>query len=511
MATGVRRVFDEAIDRIIENDHEIAALMAQRVVLLDDARQVSELSGRAAELESATSSASSATSGSVKKWSPSIIARRELVSSVACALRLPERTAENLIETSRILLNDLRETHDALATGLISYRHAETIVDHALSIPTESTAEFEATVLAFAPTVTNTQLDRRAGRIRERMHPESIRTRHRVAVDKRCVDLTPARDGMAWLSAHLPAATATAAYNRITDLALHVEGPREGSTLTQLRADVFADLLVDGFTYELIAHPFAAHDRTNGSRRSGEVLDGSRAVRSIRSGVGRGIRATVHVTVPVMTLLGATEAPAELEGYGPIDAATARTLAAGAPSFHRILTHPETGAVLSVGRDSYAVPRDLRRWLVIRDETCRFPGCNRSARRSDIDHSIDWQYGSNTTHDNLAHLCSSHHHMKHQTAWSYTQHAGGRLEWTSPSRHLYSTEAAVHFRNDTVAADWVEQNRGALDSLRATVLRHQGPTADGVFANAERFIPHPDDPPDAADDDPRYFVIREAS
>ena len=34
MATGVRRVFDEAIDRIIENDHEIAALMAQRVVLL---------------------------------------------------------------------------------------------------------------------------------------------------------------------------------------------------------------------------------------------------------------------------------------------------------------------------------------------------------------------------------------------------------------------------------------------------------------------------------------------
>ena len=455
MATGVRRIFDEAIDRIIENDHEIAAPMAQRVVLLDDARQVSELSGRAAELESATSSASSATSGSVKKWSPSIIARRELVSSVACALRLPERTAENLIETSRILLNDLRATHDALATGLISYRHAETIVDHALSIPTESTAEFEATVLAFAPTVTNTQLDRRAGRIRERMHPESIRTRHRVAVDKRCVNLTPARDGMAWLSAHLPAATATAAYNRITDLALHVEGPREGSTLTQLRADVFADLLVDGFTYELIAHPFAAHDRTNGSRRSGEVLDGSRAVRSIRSGVGRGIRATVHVTVPVMTLLGATEAPAELEGYGPIDAAT--------------------------------------------------------ARRSDIDHSIDWQYGSNTTHDNLAHLCSSHHHMKHQTAWSYTQHAGGRLEWTSPSRHLYSTEAAVHFRNDSVAPDWVEQNRGVLDSLSATVVRHQGATAAGVSANAERFIPHPDDPPDAADDDPRSFVIREAS
>ncbi|HEY5221829.1 MAG TPA: hypothetical protein VIJ18_02100, partial [Microbacteriaceae bacterium] len=47
-------------------------------------------------------------------------------------------------------------------------------------------------------------------------------------------------------------------------------------------------------------------------------------------------------------------------------------LAAHAPSFTRLLTHPQTEAVLSVGRDSYRVPADLRQWLRIRDGLCRF-------------------------------------------------------------------------------------------------------------------------------------------
>ena len=37
--------------------------------------------------------------------------------------------------------------------------------------------------------------------------------------------------------------------------------------------------------------------------------------------------------------------------------------AAGAPSFTRILVHPEIGAVLSIGRDRYTVPKELKRFL----------------------------------------------------------------------------------------------------------------------------------------------------
>ena len=432
-APGFGSSLGQLIDVLVQNDQQICALMARRAVLLDEARRVSE-----SALPQAT--ASYVATG----WNARVVTRRELVSSVACALRLPERTAEHLIEISRSLVNDLHATREALASGAITYRHSETIVDHATSLPSESMEAFEQAVLEVAPTLTNTQLDRRAGRIRERMHPSSIGTRHTAAVEKRCLDLSPARNGMAWLTAFLPAATATAAYNRVTDLALNVEGPGEAATLTQLRADVFADLLVDGITYDL-------PDEVVFGQSNIELAPAAegRPVRTLGRGFGRGVRATVHLTVPVLTLLGTSDEQAVLEGYGPIDPATAKKVAAGAPSFHRILTHPETGAVLSVGRDSYTVPKDLRRWLIIRDETCRFPGCSRAARRSDVDHSLDWQHSGTTVHDNLAHLCPAHHRVKHQTAWTYTQHPGGRLEWTAPTGHRYATAPAVYFQTTT--------------------------------------------------------------
>ena len=133
------------------------------------------------------------------------------------------------------------------------------------------------------------------------------------------------------------------------------------------------------------------------------------------------VRPSVHVTVPVLTLIGESDAPGLLDGYGPIDADTARRLAARAPSFTRILTHPVSGTVLDVDRRSYRPPADLERWLQVRDGTCRFPGCNRAARRSDIDHTLDWNDGERTAFDNLAHLCAAHHHLKHETSWSVRQ------------------------------------------------------------------------------------------
>ncbi|HXH34031.1 MAG TPA: hypothetical protein VNJ54_06410 [Plantibacter sp.] len=55
------------------------------------------------------------------------------------------------------------------------------------------------------------------------------------------------------------------------------------------------------------------------------------------------IRATVQVTVPVLSLLGITETPSTLDGYGPIDADTAARLTITAPSMTRLLTHPAAG------------------------------------------------------------------------------------------------------------------------------------------------------------------------
>ena len=59
------------------------------------------------------------------------------------------------------------------------------------------------------------------------------------------------------------------------------------------------------------------------------------------------------------------------------------------------------------------------------------------ARRCDADHTIDHARGGPTTAENLALLCRRHHTLKHNTAWTVVQRAGGELEWTSPTRRTY--------------------------------------------------------------------------
>ena len=120
----------------------------------------------------------------------------------------------------------------------------------------------------------------------------------------------------------------------------------------------------------------------------------------------------------------------------------ARRIAADVPDFTRLLTHPETGVVLSLGKTRYKNTRAMKRWLRLRDEVCRFPGCTRPAQYSDIDHTDDWANGGTTDHNNLAHLCEAHHRLKHLSKWQVRQEAGGVLMWTSPGKRVYRTEPA---------------------------------------------------------------------
>ncbi len=290
-----------------------------------------------------------------------------------------------------------------------------------------------------------------------------------------------AADGMGWLNAYLPIVKVTAIFTRLSDTARSLRDGTETRTLTQLRADIFCDVLLDDEVEgdglrgsgSLASPPRSARPGTDGvgagaseggvtgsgvdggspvegSAVEGSLIEGSPGGGSAVDGSPtgqtvsryRGIRPHVYVSVPVLTLLGHGTEPAILEGYGPIDAETARELTARAPSLTRILTHPETGAILSVGRSSYVVPADLRTWLRIRDHTCRFPGCNQRATSCDVDHSIDWHTNGLAAHDNLAHLCRGHHTLKHHGGWT-VKHAGdGTLDWTSPAgrRHLTHPE-----------------------------------------------------------------------
>ncbi|AND15619.1 HNH endonuclease [Rathayibacter tritici] len=339
-------------------------------------------------------------------------AHRALIAELATGLRVSEAHASALVDEARLLVNDLPATLRALANGTLSPEHARIVVRAALDVPADVRGRFDEEAATMAATCTPPQLRRALRSLRERLHPQTLSERHADCARRRSLWVEGLDDGMAILHLYAAAPDVLGALDRIDRAARSLADlPDEERTLGQLRADVAAALLLDGDT----------PGERNGTR------------------MPTGIRAEVAVTVPALTLLGRSDQPGTLDGYGPVDPETARRLAAGAPSFTRLLTHPESGAVLSVGRDSYRVPADLRRHLQHRDGTCRFPGCTRSTRHADIDHTREWQHGGTTSADNLAHLCRHHHRLRHTTTWTSEQEADGTLHWLSPTGRRHTT------------------------------------------------------------------------
>ena len=343
-------------------------------------------------------------------WDATFAAQQGLVAEMACALRIPYGTASGLIHQSSTLVENRPLTLDALRNGEISLRHAGRLLDQLQTVPKPAQAGLEAALLPHAKRLTAAQFDGKARKIREHFHPDSITTRRTKCLADRNVKFFPDNDGMATLWLRAASDDVTAVYNRITDTAISLQGPDEPRTLSQLRADVAIDLLASGVT---------------------------------NTGLGAGIGATVNVTVPVLTLMGKSDEPAELEGYGPIDPETARKLAGTATNFLRILTHPHTGIVLDVSSTPFRVPAALKKYLRLRDGTCRFPGCDRSARHSDLDHTIDKQFGGPTRATNLHFLDPAHHNLKHFSDWKAVADPDGTLNWTSPAGKHYATDPAT--------------------------------------------------------------------
>jgi hypothetical protein len=134
-----------------------------------------------------------------------------------------------------------------------------------------------------------------------------------------------------------------------------------------------------------------------------------------------------HLTVTVSAdrlRSGADAPPAELGLVGPIHPATARRLACDAVWTIVTVAPPAAAAPagtpalpLSVGRATRTVPAHLRTALRLRDQGCRFPGCDRPPAWTDGHHIIHWADGGATELENLVSLCRPHHRVVHERGW----------------------------------------------------------------------------------------------
>jgi hypothetical protein len=173
------------------------------------------------------------------------------------------------------------------------------------------------------------------------------------------------------------------------------------------------------------------HDKERGSRR-------------------RRARNRVVVTIPYRTLCGDSDAPGDLEGYGPIDATEARRFAAQpGTTFQRLFYDPVNGVAKDFDPTRYRLTPDEADLLGFRDGTCMAPGCGRPASMCDADHLFDFGAGGATALNNLGSLCNFSHGDKTREGIVTEQKPDGTGQsWTTPLGRHYEKDFRDHRPGD---------------------------------------------------------------
>jgi hypothetical protein len=190
----------------------------------------------------------------------------------------------------------------------------------------------------------------------------------------------------------------------------------------------------------------------------------------------------VNLTIPLTTLLGSTDSPGEVPGYGPLDAEASRLLACAlaghrATRWQIVVTGPDDRALaagtargpLSPAPDGsgwtvtvtaepiaavtcdhrnaepgYRASPALQRLVRARTVTCTGPGCRRPAARCDLDHVVPYDDGGITCECNQAPLCRRCHRLKQSQGWQLHTPSPGVMTWITPTGRRYVSLPSQH-------------------------------------------------------------------
>jgi hypothetical protein len=194
----------------------------------------------------------------------------------------------------------------------------------------------------------------------------------------------------------------------------------------------------------------------------------------------------LQVVMTDATLLGSSQAPADLVGYGPIPADLARQLTGSSRTWiRRLLTDPFDGTVTNIDTRRRRFHGPLRDLIGIRDRRCRNPVCNAPIR--DHDHRTDHAHGGPTNAANGNGYCRRCHHLKDHPAITVTElerlHdraqpaqsdapygtvAAHGIVWTGPSGNTYPSLAPPALGTGRLTLTQLRRRRQLLDASSVT-------------------------------------------
>ncbi|MFB7885454.1 DUF222 domain-containing protein [Microbacterium sp. NPDC056057] len=348
------------------------------------------------------------------------LAERCAALEASSRLRLTEGEVRSSAAVAQRALAQLPRVWQAARDGLISIAHVKAVLAQLPlieSVPDVSGAFDELMRdIAVSSTVSGTR--RQARLVADRLTACTRTQRHAAAFARRTVYVEDVADGMSWVYAMVTTDRAHAFDRELWLTAKHMPAvQRDGRTTGQIRADLFADMLIGGDV----------------TRVKSKVLVTVPLDRLVPAA-----RASVRVPAPSAAVVGLDlNSDCLIPGVGAIDDATARQMLLDAGAFTRVITDPVTGVILDMDRRARKATRAQREWLALVHGTCSRDGCDRLAIDGDIDHHCAYHGPGRGETDiaNLDPLCDPDHALKDTTLLRHQRREDGSIEVAFPSGH----------------------------------------------------------------------------
>ncbi|SJN24713.1 hypothetical protein FM104_04555 [Microbacterium esteraromaticum] len=468
--------------------------------------------------------------------------RRSMVAEYSAAGRMAKGSIEIAFTDADMLRTSFPALKASFDAGTVTAAHVREILrasHRVIQAVNESAVEpdtlrlFEAAALEFAETEAPSRTRAHVRELAAALAPQTVTERHKAARADQYVSTRPYDDELTFLVALLPTHQAVAIMDRLSRMSRHIKDSPEDRMPTFL--EHAPEALPDGTndsraifgvddTYTIdpflsgepaaigswvpeagplddpvvaAAYEDAMEDIIAAGPKPIEIPADTRGIDEVRADLlsdlllsaapsdvfGDGLEnvtARIQVTVAASTLAGLDDNPAQLDGNGTLDPDVARALAGRNGGWTRLFLDTK-GFVTRT--DTYSPTAGMSRFLMARDQHCRFPGCRMPVHRCEIDHTHDYAKGGPTCITNLAHLCKSHHVLKHpdipeEHRWNARQLPDWSLEWTSPLGRTYRDSPPL--RVMFVPSEPSEPDSESASSSRATPVRWE--TLSGAVA-----------------------------
>lgn len=326
-----------------------------------------------------------------------LVERSAIALTIGEAMGLSEGQAQHRLSIADTLRDQSPATWEAFLDGQIDLSRAREVAHTIKQLKrSDSVHLLDQKVLKYAAGHTTAELRGWLRRFVLRVEADLAVERAEDERTNRHVSIKHGDDSMSALYAYLPSHQAAAIEARLRKEARratpnnHAGADDDDRTVAQREADLLVDWCTD-------------------SDAAAAAID-----------------ANIAVTIDAEVLAGAVAGFAEsADRRWAVPASwIAEVVKTGSTFWHRIVTQPVTGDVLSHEYAGRFCPDTLNIALQFLHGVCQAPGCVVPANRCDIDHRIPFPEGP-TSADNLGPFCRRHH--------SYKGH--GLLHWsTSPAR-----------------------------------------------------------------------------